>query len=229
MVYGKLFVPLQPDFDEQTKKRMIKKRYLLLLLAVAMVLPVVAQRQRTSDSEARKQFEKAYNLVFGPQGCTLHYNVNLIGVYKTEGTIWYKGTKSKFIDRRADSYNDGVTMYTVYRKKKVIEINDPTSDKRDKYSGKFKFTLDDFDYEMERTDEGLLFKLRQRREARGTVKQVRALVDPRTYAPISVKVKVALFWANITISNFKSGGISDDIFVFPRANYGSDYRYVDKR
>ena len=208
---------------------MIKKTYLLLLLSLAMVLPVVAQRNRTSDSDARKQFEKAYNQVFGPQGCTLHYNVNLIGLYKTEGTIWYKGTKSKFIDRRVDSFNDGVTMYTVYRKKKVIEINDPKSDKRDKYSGKFKFTLDDFNYEMERTDDGLLFKLHQRREAKGTVKQVRALVDPQTYAPISVKVKVALFWANIKISNFKSGGINDDIFVFPRAKYDNTYRYVDKR
>ena len=52
-------------------------------------LSVTAQRAADGD-EARRTFEKAYNLVFGPQGCSLHYDVNLVGVYKTEGTIWYK-------------------------------------------------------------------------------------------------------------------------------------------
>lgn len=207
----------------------MKRKLMMLIIMMTSLTLTAAQRQGANDSEARRQFEKVYDMVFGPQGSTLHYDVNLVGVYKTAGTIWYKGKKSKFVDNRADSWNDGVTMYTVYRKKKVIEVNDATSDKRDKYSSKFKFTLDDFDYQMEQTDEGLLFKLKQRRGAKGTIKQVKALVDKRTLAPISIKIKVALFWANIKISNFKSGGINDNVFVFPKANYGSDYRYDDRR
>ncbi|MCR4809779.1 MAG: hypothetical protein K5896_07955 [Prevotella sp.] len=204
----------------------MKKRIYLLLIALCVS---VASFCGESQDEARRVFEKAYNQVFGPQGCTLHYDVNLVGVYKTNGTIWYKGKKSKFVDDRADSWNDGVTMYTVYRKKKVIEVNDATSDKRDKYSAKFKFTLDDFDYSMERVNAGIMITLKQRRGARGTVKQAKALIDAQTYAPILVKVKVSLFWANIRISDFKSGGISDDLFVFPAANYGSEYKYNDRR
>ena len=204
----------------------MKKRVYLLLIALTMS---VASFCDESQSEARRIFEKAYEQVFGPQGCTLHYDVNLVGVYKTNGTIWYKGKKSKFTDERVDAWNDGVTHYTVFRKKKLIEIYDATSDKRDKYASKFKFTLDDFDYSMERTNAGIMITMKQRRGAKGTVKQAKALIDAQTYAPILIKVKVALFWANIKISKFKSGGINDDIFVFPRANYGRDYRTEDHR
>ena len=204
---------------------MMKRVYLLLIA----LLVSVASFCDESQSEARRIFEQAYNQVFGPQGCTLHYDVNLVGVYKTNGTIWYKGKKSKFVDDRVDSWNDGVTSSTVYRKKKLIEIYDADSEKRDKYSSKFKFTLDDFDYSMERTNGGIMITMKQRRGARGTVKLAKALIDAQTYAPILIKIKVALFWANIKISNFKSGGISDDIFVFPSANYGSDYKIEDHR
>jgi len=202
------------------------KRFYLLLIALCVS---VASFCDESQDEARRIFEQAYNQVFGPQGCSLRYDVNLIGIYKTHGTIWYKEKKSKFVDDRADSWNDGVTMYTVYRKKKIIEVNDATSDKRDKYSSKFKFTLDDFNYSMERTNAGIIITLKQRRGARGTVKQAKVILDNDTYAPKLIKVKVALFWANIKISNFKAGGISDDLFVFPAANYGSDYKYDDRR
>ena len=204
---------------------MMKRVYLLLIA----LLVSVASFCDESQSEARRIFEQAYNQVFGPQGCTLHYDVNLVGVYKTNGTIWYKGKKSKFVDDRVDSWNDGVTSYTVYRKKKLIEIYDADSEKRDKYSSKFKFTLDDFDYSMERTNGGIMITMKQRRGARGTVKLAKALIDAQTYAPILIKIKVALFWANIKISNFKSGGISDDVFVFPSANYGSNYKSEDHR
>lgn len=202
----------------------------LSLFLFSLLLALGASAQASSNSvEARRTFERAYNLVFGPQGCSLHYDVNLVGVYKTEGTIWYKGRKNKFIDGRVDSWCDGQTMYTVYRKKKVIEINDPLSDKRDKYSSKFKFTLDDFDYSMENIKSGTLITLKQRRGAHGTVKHAKVLLDSRTLAPKLLKIKVALFWANIRVTDFRSGNIADNIFVFPREHYGSDYCYEDKR
>ena len=71
--------------------------------------------------------------------------------------------------------------------------------------------------------------LKQRRGAKGTVKQAKAVLDARTRTPKMAKVKVALFWAHINISQFKAGGISDDVFVFPRDRYRQGFKYVDKR
>lgn len=205
----------------------MKRFFLMCLVLLGMVM---AQAQTTAQqNEARKTFDKVYNMVFGPQGSTLRYDVNIIGLYKTHGTIWYKGKKQRFSDERVNTWNDGTTAYMVFRKKKTVEIHEANSDKKDKYSGKFKFSLDDFDYSMKTEGSDLLFILKQRKKAKGTIKEVRALVDAKTLAPKFVKIKVALFWAKIKISNFKSGGISDDMFVFPAKNYKEGYKRIDKR
>lgn len=205
----------------------MKRFFLMCLVLLGMVM---AQAQTTAQqNEARKTFDKVYNMVFGPQGSTLRYDVNIIGLYKTHGTIWYKGKKQRFSDERVNTWNDGTTAYMVFRKKKMVEIHEANSDKKDKYSGKFKFSLDDFDYSMKTEGSDLLFILKQRKKAKGTIKEVRALVDAKTLAPKFVKIKVALFWAKIKISNFKSGGISDDMFVFPAKNYKEGYKWIDKR
>ena len=189
-----------------------------------------AAAQTTAEkNEARQTFDKVYDMVFGPQGSTLRYDVNIIGLYKTHGTIWYKGKKQRFSDERVNTWNDGVTAYMVFRKKHTVEIHHANSDKKDKYSGKFKFDLEDFDYSMKSEDGDILLILKQRRKAKGTIKEVRALIDAQTLTPKYVKIRVALFWAKIRISNFKSGGISDDMFVFPADRYKEGYKWIDKR
>ena len=166
--------------------------------------------------------------MFGQQGSTLHYDVNIVGVYKTQGTIWLKGKKQRFSDEKCDTWNDGSTAYMAYRKKKTVEIHRANSDKKDKYSGKFKFTLDDFTYSIAKDPEGLLITLKQKKSAKGTIKEVKALVTEHDYVPIRLRLKVAFIWTTVKISKFRSGGISDDTFVFPRDKY-EGWKYVDKR
>ncbi len=205
------------------------KRILFVLFLLLTVAGVSAQTA-TQPNEARELFDKIYNKMFGPEGCSLRYDVNIIGIYKTHGSIWYKEKKQRFSDERVDVWNDGVTAYMVYRKKKVVEIHDANSDKKDKYSGKFKFSLDDFDYSKSMDGEDLVLRLKQRRGAKGTVKEVRAYIDPKTLTPKFVKVKVSFIWTKIKISNFMAGFINDNMFVFPQDQYpSSEYKYVDKR
>ena len=206
----------------------MRKRIIMVLL-IALQLVSAAAQQTPNEKQARRIFDKAYNQVFGPQGATLHYDVNIVGVYKTQGTIWYKGKKQKFVDEKVNTWNDGVTAYMAYRKKRTVEIHDADSDKKDKYSGRFKFSLDDFSYHIATHDEGLLLTLKQKKGAKGSIKEVHALVDRTTYAPIRLRIKVAFIWTTVKISNFKSGGIKDDLFVFPRHQYRDGWKFVDKR
>ena len=205
------------------------KRSILLYLIIFIECLGAAAQTTAEKNEARQTFDKVYDMVFGPQGSTLRYDVNIIGLYKTHGTIWYKGKKQRFSDERVNTWNDGVTAYMVFRKKHTVEIHHANSDKKDKYSGKFKFDLEDFDYSMKSEDGDILLILKQRRKAKGTIKEVRALIDAQTLTPKYVKIRVALFWAKIRISNFKSGGISDDMFVFPADRYKEGYKWIDKR
>ncbi|MBR5325767.1 MAG: hypothetical protein IKU49_04655 [Prevotella sp.] len=206
----------------------MRKRFVLMFMSLLMVLCSVQAEDTPNSRQARRIFNSAYQQVFGEQGATLHYDVNIIGIYKTNGTIWYKGKKSKFEDAKMNSWNDGVTVYTVKKKKKKeVEIHSAKNNKSDKYSSKFKFEPENFDYSIAEQPEGLMITLHAKKGKKG-IKEVHALVKRKTYEPISVRIKIAFVWTTIRISNFRSGGITDEMLRFPKEKY-KDYEFVDKR
>lgn len=199
-----------------------------MVLMLLTVLCSVHAEETPNSRQARRIFNQAYQQVFGEQGATLHYDVNITGLYKTSGTIWYKGRKSKFEDAKMKSWNDGQVVYIIKkRKKKEVEIHDAKNNKSDKYSSKFKFVPENFDYSVSEDPEGLMLTLKAKKGKKG-IKEVRALVERKTYNPISVRVKISFIWTTIKISDFKSGDITDAVLRFPREDYRG-YKYVDKR
>ena len=190
-------------------------------------LTSVQAEDNPTARQARRIFNQAYQQVFGEQGATLRYDVNIIGIYKTYGTIWYKGKKSKFVDAKMNSWNDGVTVYTIKKKKKEVEIHSAKNNKSDKYSSKFKFEPENFDYSIANHEQGLMLTLKAKKGAKG-IKEIQALVKRQSYEPISLRIKIAFVWTTINISNFKSGGITDEMLRFPAEKY-KDYKFVDKR
>ena len=207
-----------------------------LVILVMMLISVLASVKAQDDSEmsanerqAKRIFNQAYQQVFGEQGATLRYDVNITGIYKTYGTIWYKGKKSRFEDAKMNSWNDGTTVYTIKKKKKKkeVEIHETKNNKSDKYSSKFKFVPENFNYSIANHEEGLMLTLKAKKGAKG-IKEVQALVKRQSYEPIRVRIKIAFIWTTIKISNFKSGGITDEMLRFPVEKY-KDYKFVDKR
>ena len=208
----------------------MRKKIILLLTLMLSVLCSVQAEDTPNARQARRIFNQAYQQVFGEQGATLHYDVNIIGLYRTNGTIWYKGKKSKFVDAKMDSWNDGTTVYTIKKKKskkKEVEIHNAKNNKSDKYSRKFKFEPENFDYSIAEESEGLMLTLKAKDGVKG-IKEIRALVERKTYHPIRLRIKISFIWTTIKISDFRSGGITDDMITFPKEQY-KNYKFVDKR
>ena len=123
-------------------EKMMRNKIVLMVLMLLTVLCSVHAEETPNSRQARRIFNQAYQQVFGEQGATLHYDVNITGIYKTNGTIWYKGKKSKFQDSKMRSWNDGRLVLTVKKKKKEVEVHSAKNNKSDKYSQKFKFEPD---------------------------------------------------------------------------------------
>ncbi len=205
----------------------IKHSILFTLLCLWSSVGIQAQ-ESPNALQARKMFDQAYQMVYGEAGSQLQYSVNIIGIYKTEGTIWTKGKKSKFVDKKYIAWNDDVTYYRLERKKKTITIYGAHSEERDKYATKFKFVPDNYTYSIKNDPEkGYYITLKAKKGVKG-IKEARVLLDHHTHYPINVRIKIGIFHTTIKISNFKVGGISDNLFTFPRSQY-QDYKYVDKR
>src|SRR5574344_1070405 len=188
----------------------------------------VEAQNTTNAQQAQAIFDRTFQLVFGAQGSALHYDVNIIGIYRTAGDIVYKGKKMRYSEERYASWNDGVTAYMVDRKKKKVEIYRADSDKKDKYLSKFKYNLNDFEYSWlpEKGDFRITMKLKNAKYF--GIREVEGLIDGKTYYPISLRIKVAFFWTTVKISRFRSGNIGDQNFVFPSYQF-KGYDVVDNR
>ena len=204
----------------------MRNRIIAILIILTNLLSARAQ-ETPNAQQARRMFNETYQMVYGAGGSQLHYKVNILGIYKTEGTIWTKGKKSRFIDERYIAWNDDVTYYRLERKKNRVVIYDAHSDERDKYATKFKFEPDNYTYSIKDAQEGYYITLKAKKGVKG-IKEARCLLDKKTHYPINVRIKVGVFHTTIKISQFKTGGISDNTFVFPREKY-PDYKYIDKR
>lgn len=190
-----------------------------LLLYIFLVFATVVQAQDTPNArQARHMFDRTYQMVFGPQGSMLHYKVNIIGIYKTEGTIWTKGKKSKFEESRYMAWNDGTTYTRVDKKKKTVSVYGANDENRDKYASKFTFEPDNYTYHIESAPEGYYITMKAKKGVKG-IKEARALLDKKTRYPLSVRIKLGIFHTTIKITQFQVGDISDDLFFFPAAQY----------
>ena len=206
----------------------IMKKIVMILTVLCATIGLQAQNHATPNAQqARRLFNETYKMIFGEQGSQLHYKVNIIGIYKTEGTIWTKGKKSKFVDERYIAWNDDVTYYRLERKKNRVLIYDAHSDERDKYATKFKFNPENYTYSIKDSKEGYYITLKAKKGVSG-IKEARCLLDKKHRYPVSVRIKVGIFHTTIKISDVKVGGINDDFFRFPHDSY-KHCEFVDKR
>lgn len=200
---------------------------LVLLFWLCATTGVVAD-ETPNAKQARRIFNQTYEMVFGEKGSTLQYHVNIIGVMKVNGKIWYKGKKKRFEESRFLSWSDGVKDSRVDMKKKTVTIYDANNPKKDKYESKFSFDPKDFDYYVEDGGSDFIVTLNAHKNTKGSIKHAKAIIDKKTRAPKSLKIKLLWFWTTIKISNFRTGNISDDTFNFPASKY-KDFKWIDQR
>ena len=205
------------------------KRLLLFVVLLWLAAPSWVNADETPNAkQARRIFNQTYDMVFGPQGSTLQYHVNIIGVMKVSGKIWYKGKKKRFEEPRYLSWSDGVNDSWVDLKKKTVTLYDIAHPRKTKYSGNFTFNPNEFDYYIEDGGSDFIITLNAHKNVKSNIKHAKAIIDKKTRAPKSLKIKLLWFWTTVKISNFRSGNIPDDTFTFPSTKY-KHFTWIDER
>jgi len=206
----------------------MKRLLLILMMLVPAMLAGAKPTDQKNAKEARALFDKVYNLVFGEQGSSLSYSVNLIGIYKTEGDIYYKKQKIQYSESRYAAWEDGKLAYMVDKKKKTVDIYRFDDDAKDEYLSKFKYDVDNFEFSYK--IKGNQYELHAKvKDAKFFgIREATALLDRKTLAPQALTIKLAFIRTMVKISNFKSGGIDDKVFIFPKERF-KDYTYTDHR
>ena len=203
------------------------KRLLFLFLIILSTATASAQ-DNANARQAKRVFNTAWNHIYGKEGVRFHYKIDILHLYKEEGTSWNKGDKAKSEYKDSKMWNDGNVKYILREKKGIVEIHDPKVNKKDEKLQMFKFEPDCYNYSIAKDPEGLLVTLEAKPGAKVKMKKIIALLNQGNYYPKKLRIKVSIFWATITFSDFQAGNINDNIFVFPKEKY-SNYKIVDER
>ena len=204
------------------------KRLLFLFLIILSMTTASAQ-ENANARQAKRVFNTAWNHFFGKEGVKFHYKIDILHLYKEEGTSWNKGDKAKSEYKGSKMWNDGNTKYILREKKRIVEVHDPKVNKKNEKLQMFKFEPESYNYSIAKDPEGLLVvTLEAKPGTKVKMKKIIALLQPGNYYPKKLRIKVSIFWATITFSDFQAGNIDDDIFVFPKEKY-SNYKIIDER
>lgn len=204
------------------------KRLLFLFLIILSMTTASAQ-ENANARQAKRVFNTAWNHFFGKEGVKFHYKIDILHLYKEEGTSWNKGDKAKSEYKGSKMWNDGNTKYILREKKRIVEVHDPKVNKKDEKLQMFKFEPESYNYSIVKDPKGLLVvTLEAKPGTKVKMKKIIALLQPGNYYPKKLRIKVSIFWATITFSDFQAGNIDDNIFVFPKEKY-SNYKIIDER
>lgn len=206
----------------------MKRVIIIFLTALFPIISISAKDSKTNEKEARELFNKIYDLVFGEQGSSLSYSVNIIGLYKTSGTIMYKGNKVHYKESRYSAWEDGITAYMVDAKKKTVDIYDHNDDKKDEYLSKFKYDVNNFIFNYKTEGNHYIITAKIKDSSFFGIREVKAKIIKSNLHPVSMTIKLAIFSTTVKISNFKSGNIDDSNFTFPKKDF-TKYKFTDHR
>lgn len=194
-------------------------------MLLLIFLPISA-KAASNATEARNLFNKAWKMYTSPNGVSLSYSVNIIGLYKTAGTIWVKGNKQHYQEKRYLGWSDAIHFYKVDTKKKTVDFHNPKSPNRDKYLSKFTFSPNDYNYSLTNEKEGYVVHLDAKDDVKSSIKHAKLVLNRHTNYPTAMKIKVAFFWTTVKISNFHPGISNDNIFVYPKAKF-KGYKFTN--
>ena len=201
----------------------------LLFLFLILLSTVSASAQETANArQAKRVFNTAWNHIYGKEGVRFHYKIDILHLYKEEGTSWNKGDKAKSEYKDSKMWNNGDVKYILREKKGIVEIHDPKVNKKNDKLQMFKFEPDSYNYSIAKDPDGLQVTLEAKPGAKVKMKKIIALLTPGNYYPKKLRIKVSIFWATISFSDFQAGNIDDSVFEFPKEKY-SNYKIVDER
>ena len=203
-------------------------RVMVILFTFHLSLFTASAQDTPNARQAKRVFNTAWNHIYGKEGVTFHYKIDILHVYKEEGTSWNKGDKAKSEYKGSKMWYNGDVKYILREKKGIVEIHDPKVNKKDQKLQMFKFEPDSYNYSIAKDPDGLLVTLEAKPGAKVKMKKIVALLNQGNYYPKKLRIKVSIFWATITFSDFQAGNIDDSVFEFPKEKY-SNYKIVDER
>ena len=192
---------------------------MLLLLS-----PIAAAAQE--GSKAHEILLKTLALIQNPGGAQMDYRLR-VAFYTKQGHIMFKGEKFRRESKKTIDWFDGNTFWSLTKSSNVCKIQRPKKHTDQNLASMMNAINSGCSYTMK--DQGTLWHIRiKANTGSAKIKEAEVTVNKATYAPVQLRVKLGLLWANITLSNFQTANFNNDTFRFDPKKH-PNAKIVDKR
>ncbi|MBR5687553.1 MAG: outer-membrane lipoprotein carrier protein LolA [Prevotella sp.] len=202
----------------------MKKR--ILITAIVSVLAMVCFGQQ--PAKAKKILDKTAAALNAQGGASANFTMQSDGVGSTSGTIAIKGNKFRATTPEASTWYNGTTQWTYMKKTEEVNVSDP-DERQQSQLNPYKFiTMYKSGYRLGVKDVSGGWEVHLKALNMGRSIQEMYINVSNQYLPTKVRIREGQKWSTITISNFRAGNQSDDIFTFPAKDY-PDAEIIDLR
>ncbi len=195
----------------------MKKTYLLILLSF-ITLSTFAQRAE----EARKVLDKTASIVGNRGGATANFSISGTKISSASGTISIKGNKFYAHTGDATVWYNGKTQWTYLKSINEVNVTTPTEAQRMRMNPYTFITMYKNGYALSMTQKGTNYQVHMvAQNKQRSVQEVFLTIDSRSYKPSTIKMREGQKWMTISISNFRTGKLSNELFVFKAKDFPS--------
>lgn len=179
---------------------------LLLLLS-----PLMAQAQN-----ARQILDKTAALISNKGGATANFSMS--GKYgSASGTLSIKGKKFCAHTAQTTTWYDGKTQWTYVKRNDEVNISNPSASQQQSLNPYNFIYLYKSGYDMTAKKNATGYEVHLKAQKKN-IREVYITVNKK-YQPTQIKVLNDKGWSTITITNFKTAKLSDNIFRFNDKDY----------
>ena len=190
----------------------MKMKKIILIMICALSMGIV------NAQTAKEILDKTASVVNAKKGATANFTMN--GVYgDATGTITIKGNKFTANTLQAKVWYDGKTQWTYMKSTQEVNVSTPTEAQQQAMNPYRFINLYNMGYDMSKKDVSSGYEVHLKaNNAKRTITEMYITVN-KSFVPITVKMKTAKGWTNISISNFKSKTLPDSSFRFNAKDY----------
>lgn len=189
---------------------------LFIAIAVAFVC-VMAMAQ-----PARAVLDKTAEALNHKGGITANFTIANDAFGTTSGTIAVKGQMFHANMPQATIWFDGKTQWAYMKQSEEVNINVPTESEQQMINPYSFITMykKGFSYTMRTVGNSYEVHLVST-DTKRAVKEMYITVSKSAYIPSKIRMRQGANWSTITITNFKKGNLSDNVFKFNAKDYPS--------
>ncbi len=178
-----------------------------------MIFTLCASAQNAT--KAKQILDKTTAIIGNGGGASANFKISSDKIGAATGTIAIKGNKFHARAGNAIVWFNGKTQWSYLKSTNEVNVTTPTEAQRMRMNPYTFITMYRSGYTLGMTQKGANYQVHMTAQnAQRSVQEVYLTINKATYKPSVIRMREGQKWTTITITNFRTKALPDNVFTF---------------